>query len=66
MAKLIQGFITLDNKFFETEKEAMLHEASLDFINQYKETKLSNIQPKTMKNWLVDNKDIVKNFIDKL
>lgn len=66
MAKLIQGFMTLDKKFFETEKEAVLHEASLDFINQYKGAKLSNIQPKTVKDWLVDNKDIVKNFIDKL
>lgn len=32
----VQGFKTIDDKFFPSEKEALEHESELEFLNEYK------------------------------
>jgi len=36
MSKMITGYMTIDNKFFESQDKADLHEKRLNFINNYK------------------------------
>lgn len=44
----VYGFMTKDNKFFSSEKEALQHEALLDFINWYKKNNELKVNTKQM------------------
>ena len=59
----VTGFVTKDNKFFKTEREAEQHERSLDFLNWYKKLPPAEKLRQTgtsCKDWLLKNRDAVE------
>lgn len=60
MSRVVTGFLSKDNKFFESKEECDNHERSLDFINWYKKLdnkeRLSSVSGEKLSDWLYKNK----------
>lgn len=61
MTKAVTGYLSKDNKFFETKEECDSHERSLDFINWYKKLdnteRLTGVSGEKLSDWLYTNKE---------
>jgi len=66
--KKVDGFLTVDGKYFDEEKDAELHERNLNFINWYGKLdsteRPSSSKPQSIANFIQNNGDAVLDLLN--